>query len=78
MRAAVYRGDGEVAMEEIPTPEIGAGEVLIRVEACGVCHTDLKKMEYNLLPPPRVFGHETAGIVARTGTGVSQYSRATA
>ncbi len=73
MRAAVYRGAGEVAVEQIPTPEIGPGEVLIRVEACGVCHTDLKKVEYNLLPPPRVYGHETAGVVVRTGEGVRQY-----
>jgi L-iditol 2-dehydrogenase len=73
MRAAVYRGNGEVAVEQIPTPEIGPGEVLIRVEACGVCHTDLKKVEYDLLPPPRVYGHETAGVVVKTGSGVSKY-----
>jgi L-iditol 2-dehydrogenase len=73
MHAAVYRGAGEVAVEEIPTPDIGPGEVLIRVEACGVCHTDLKKVEYNLLPPPRIYGHETAGVVAKTGAGVSKY-----
>ena len=37
--------------------------MLIRVETCGICHTDLKKIEYNLLPPPRIYGHETAGVV---------------
>ena len=73
MRAAVYRGAGVVAVDEIQTPEVGAGEILIRVEACGVCHTDLKKIEYNLLPPPRVFGHETAGVVAAAGRGVTGY-----
>ena len=73
MQAAVYRGGGEVVVEQIPTPEIGPGEVLIRVEACGVCHTDLKKVEYDLLPPPRVYGHETAGVVVRTGAGVTKY-----
>jgi L-iditol 2-dehydrogenase len=73
MRAAVYRGDRRVIVEEIPTPEIGPGEILIRVEACGVCHTDLKKVEYNLLPPPRVYGHETAGTVALVGANVTQY-----
>jgi L-iditol 2-dehydrogenase len=73
MRAAVYRGERRVIVEEIPTPEIGAGEILIRVEACGVCHTDLKKVEYNLLPPPRVYGHETAGTVAAVGAGVTKY-----
>src|ERR1700730_18102732 len=74
MRAAVYRGEGRVLVEEIGTPEIGPGELLIRVEACGVCHTDLKKVEHNLLAPPRVYGHETAGTVVRTGAGVTQYA----
>ena len=74
MRAAVYRGNGEVSVDEIPTPRIGPGEILLRVEACGICHTDLKKIEYNLLPPPRVFGHETAGVVAAVGDGVKQYA----
>ncbi len=73
MRAAVYRGESLVTVEDVETPRIGPGEVLIRVEACGVCHTDLKKVEYNLLPPPRIYGHETAGVVARAGSVVTQY-----
>src|SRR5262245_26193775 len=73
MHAAVYRGASVVELEEIPTPQIGAGEILIRVEACGICHTDLKKIEYNLLAPPRVYGHETAGVVAAVGSGVTKF-----
>lgn len=73
MRAAVYLGNRRVSVETIPTPEIGAGEVLIRVESCGICHTDLKKIEYDLLAPPRVFGHETAGVVVEVGEGVRNY-----
>src|SRR3954464_6066102 len=73
MQAAVYRGNSRVSVDSIPTPEIGAGEVLIRVEACGVCHTDLKKIEYNLLTPPRIYGHETAGVVAAVGSSVTKY-----
>ncbi|HEV3329835.1 MAG TPA: alcohol dehydrogenase catalytic domain-containing protein [Bryobacteraceae bacterium] len=73
MHAAVYRGKSVVSVEEIPTPAIGAGEILIRVEACGICHTDLKKIEHNLLDPPRVYGHETAGVIAAVGVGVTQY-----
>jgi L-iditol 2-dehydrogenase len=73
MLAAVYRGAGAVRLEEIPTPSIGPGEVLVRVETCGICHTDLKKVEYDLLPPPRVYGHETAGVVAAVGEGVEKY-----
>ena len=73
MHAAVYRGQSTVGVEEIPTPAIGPGEILIRVEACGICHTDLKKIEHNLLAPPRIFGHETAGVVAAVGSGVTDY-----
>jgi L-iditol 2-dehydrogenase len=73
MRAAVYRGQSVVEVEEIPTPAIGPGEILVRVEACGICHTDLKKIEYNLLAPPRVYGHETAGVVAAVGSAVTKF-----
>src|SRR5579872_5860446 len=73
MHAAVYRGESVVSVEEIPTPAISPGEILIRVEACGICHTDLKKIEYNLLAPPRVYGHETAGVVAAVGSGVTRF-----
>jgi L-iditol 2-dehydrogenase len=75
MHAAVYRGQSVVNVEEIATPVIGRGEILIRVEACGICHTDLKKIEYNLLAPPRIYGHETAGTVAATGAGVTKFQR---
>src|SRR5947208_11506834 len=73
MRAAVYKGNGVVSVEEVPTPTIGAGELLVRVEACGICHTDLKKIEHNLLAPPRIYGHETAGIVVAAGAGVAEF-----
>ncbi|HUP03561.1 MAG TPA: alcohol dehydrogenase catalytic domain-containing protein [Bryobacteraceae bacterium] len=73
MHAAVYRGSGEIGVEEVPTPRIGAGEILVRVEACGLCNTDLKKIAYNLLAPPRIFGHETAGVVAAVGAGVTKF-----
>lgn len=73
MRAAVYRGRGLVRVERLPVPRIGAGEVLVRVHCCGVCHTDLKKVEHGLAPPPRVFGHETAGVIAATGPGVTDW-----
>lgn len=73
MHAAVYRGQSTVNVEEIPTPVIQAGEILIRVEACGICHTDLKKIEHNLLEPPRVYGHETAGVVAAVGAGGTKF-----
>ncbi len=74
MKAAVYRGHSVVSVDSVQTPKIGAGEILIRVEACGVCHTDLKKIEYDLLAPPRIYGHETAGVVAAVGGNVTKYA----
>ncbi|HVN04000.1 MAG TPA: alcohol dehydrogenase catalytic domain-containing protein [Bryobacteraceae bacterium] len=74
MHAAVYKGQSVVAVEQVPTPEIGPGELLVRVEACGICHTDLKKIEHNLLAPPRIYGHETAGVVVRVGRQVSRFA----
>lgn len=72
MNAAVYVGSGRVAVQSIETPSIGPGEILVRVESCGICHTDLKKIEYDLLSPPRIYGHETAGVVARVGDRVTK------
>jgi L-iditol 2-dehydrogenase len=74
MRAAVYRGSGRIHVERVPVPRIGPGELLIRVETCGVCHTDLKKIAYDLLPAPRIYGHETAGVIVEVGAGVTRYS----
>jgi L-iditol 2-dehydrogenase len=73
MKAAVYTGNSQIAVQEVPIPELGPGEILIRVETCGICHTDLKKIEYDLLPAPRIYGHETAGVVAALGNGVNKY-----
>lgn len=74
MRAAVYTGQSAIAVQSIPVPAIGPGELLVRVESCGICHTDLKKIEYNLLPPPRIYGHETAGVVVDVGAGVTAFA----
>ncbi len=73
MRAAVYRGVDDVRVESVAVPEIGPGEILLRVGACGVCGTDLKKIHYGLTPPPRIFGHETAGTIAAVGEGVTDW-----
>jgi len=74
MHAAVYTGQGAISVEQIPTPEIGPGELLVRVESCGICHTDLKKIEYDLLAPPRIYGHETAGVVVAAGASVRSFA----
>lgn len=73
MRAAVYRGVNDVRIETIPVPEIGPGELLMKVDTCGVCGTDLKKIHTGSHDAPRVFGHEMAGTVAKIGEGVTQF-----
>jgi L-iditol 2-dehydrogenase len=73
MRAVVYRGANELRVESIPVPRIGAGEILVRVAVCGVCPTDIKKIQYGTVSPPRVFGHETAGTVVKIGALVRRF-----
>ncbi len=73
MRAAVYRGKGRVVVEDVPVPEIAAGEVLIRVAACGICGTDIKKIEHGFVAAPQIFGHEVAGTVVAVGPGVTKW-----
>jgi len=70
MRAVVYRGPDDLRLETLPVPEIRAGELLVKVAVCGVCPTDLKKIHYGTVPPPRVFGHETSGTIAKVGAGL--------
>jgi L-iditol 2-dehydrogenase len=74
MRAVVYRGANDLRVETIPVPRIGPEELLVRVAVCGVCPTDIKKIQYGTVPPPRIFGHETAGIIARAGSRVKRFA----
>jgi L-iditol 2-dehydrogenase len=73
MRAAVYRGIGDVRVEDIERPSIGPGELLVRIACCGVCWTDLKKIDHGTVPPPRVFGHEMAGVVEQSDERVKSF-----
>jgi len=74
MHAAVYRGVNDVRIETVPVPEIGAGEVLIRVHTCGICGTDLKKIHTGSHTAPRIFGHETSGVIAAIGAEVRGFT----
>src|SRR5271154_6693409 len=74
MLAAVYRGVDDVRTETVPVPQIGAGELLVRVHTCGVCGTDLKKIASGSHSAPRIFGHETSGVVAAVGAGVRRFA----
>jgi L-iditol 2-dehydrogenase len=79
MRAAVYRGVNDVRVETVPVPlhadgSLGPGEVLLRIDTCGICGTDLKKIHSGSHTPPRIFGHEMAGTIAMVGEGVNHFA----
>jgi L-iditol 2-dehydrogenase len=73
MRAGVYREKGIVRVEEVPVPEVGEHEVLIKVAACGICGTDIKKIFQGYVEPPQILGHELAGAVMAVGRGVTKW-----
>src|SRR6201987_3911943 len=72
MGAGVYRDKGVVRVEQVPVPEVGPNEVLIKVAACGVCGTDIKKIFQRYVEPPQILGHELAGTVVAIGAGVTR------
>ena len=73
MQAVVYRGANDLRLETVPVPRIGAHELLVRVAVCGVCPTDIKKIHYGTVAPPRIFGHETSGTIVRAGARVQRW-----
>ena len=70
MKAVVYYDSNDFKLEEVPTPEIGQGEVLVKVKACGLCSTDVWKAMYHGVEKGAVIGHEVSGEVAKIGQGV--------
>lgn len=74
MLAAVYRGVNDVRVETVPVPQVGKGELLVRIHTCGICGTDLKKIATGSHSAPRIFGHEMAGTVAAVGEGVTDFA----
>src|SRR5947209_12059913 len=74
MQAAVYHGKNDVRVESVPVPQIGPGELLVRVHTCGICGTDLKKIATGSPSAPRIFGHEIAGQIAAIGDGVKGFA----
>jgi propanol-preferring alcohol dehydrogenase len=77
MRAARFYKVGEpLLIEELPIPEIGPGEVLVKVKACGICGTDVHIARDGTIPPaktPITLGHEIAGVIAEVGIGVERW-----
>jgi L-iditol 2-dehydrogenase len=74
MRAAVYRAVNQISVETVPVPEIGPGELLVKIATCGICGTDLKKIHTGSHSAPRIFGHEMAGTIVKVGQGATQFA----
>jgi L-iditol 2-dehydrogenase len=72
MKVAVYYNNRDVRLEELPVPEIGAGELLIRTRASGICGSDLMEW-YRIKKAPLVLGHEITGEVAKVGDRVEGF-----
>ena len=72
MRVAMYYNNKDVRVEEIPTPSIGPGEVLVKVIASGICGSDVMEW-YRIKKAPRVLGHEITGEIVQIGEGVEGY-----
>lgn len=76
IRAAVFRDNsGTPSLEELELAGPGPGEVLVRIVATGVCHTDIKMAEFERVPKPVVLGHEGAGVVEEIGAGVREFTK---
>ncbi|NQU07635.1 MAG: alcohol dehydrogenase catalytic domain-containing protein [Candidatus Abyssubacteria bacterium] len=72
MRVAMYYNNADVRLEEMPTPKVGPGELLIRIEASGICGSDVMEW-YRIKKAPLVLGHEIAGEIVEVGNGVERY-----
>lgn len=73
MKAAVYHPPATIRVEEIPTPTIQTEELLLRVRACGICGTDLLKINRALPKKPIVLGHELVGEVVKIGSNIKKF-----
>ncbi len=73
MKAAVFKEKGLLRVEEIPTPSLGAGEVLCRVKYCGICGTDLHNYSFGIPASGSVLGHEWCGVVTEVGAGIEDF-----
>src|ERR1035438_2306629 len=74
MRAVVYHGVNDLRLETVPVPQIGPGELLVKIATCGICGTDLKKIHAGSHSAPRIFGHEMAGTIVQVGEGVTKFA----
>lgn len=76
MIAAIYKGIGNMVVEDVPTPSIQDGELLVKVKVCAICGGDLRTFHHGhaAIKPPIILGHEFAGEIVAVGAGVDRYA----
>ncbi|MBI4834452.1 MAG: alcohol dehydrogenase catalytic domain-containing protein [Planctomycetes bacterium] len=74
MRVAMYYNNKDIRIEEQPKPQAGKGELVMRIEASGICGSDVMEW-YRIKKAPLVLGHEVAGVVDEIGQGVTKYKK---
>ncbi len=74
MKAAVYYNNTDIRIEERPLPDISGGEILVKMEASGICGTDVMQW-YRIKKAPRILGHEMAGKITAIGDGVQKFKK---
>lgn len=75
MKAAVYYGPKDLRIEDVPKPQLGPGDIVLKVMACGICGSDLASYEYGkFISPGQIMGHEFSGEVIEVGKDVKDIS----
>lgn len=75
MKAAVFKEARKMVVEDVPDPEAGPGEVVVKVKYVGICGSDLHLYSYGFLPPNYIMGHEATGVIASVGEGVVDWKQ---
>ncbi len=77
MKAGVFYGKGDLRIEERPVPEVGPGQMLVKIAYVGICGTDVEFYKSGMCPPftklPLILGHENCGVVYKVGEGVTKF-----
>ena len=73
MKAAVFYGIGDLRVEERPMPKAGPGQMVVKIDYCGVCGTDVEAYHHGIVKPVIVLGHENVGTVYEVGEGVTKF-----
>ena len=73
MKAAVFYGAGDIRIEDRPMPKAGPGQMVVKIDYCGVCGTDMEAYRYEIVKPVIVLGHENVGTVYQVGEGVTRF-----